>query len=158
MTASADLAYRNFVWRLEAITPANTAVTDKKFRFNARRIEDAQASGTIRNFVLYWLGSGADEYETDMSERRAPHNFQLEVTYPATTKVDLQTLSTMLLQDRHDIATVLRDPAYYDGYDDSNTSTKYGLWSRVRDSDEIARDENNWTLRQRWSCLIREQE
>ncbi len=158
MTASADLAYRNFVWRLEAIAPTSTSVTDKKFRFNGRRIEDAQASGTIRNFQLFWLGSDSDEYETDMSERRATHRLQLDVAYPSTSKVDLQTLTTMILQDRHDVTKALRTPDYYDGYDDDHTSTQYGLWARVRDSDELVREDNNWTLRQRWRCLIREQE
>ena len=42
MSSSADLVYRNFVWRLEALIPTNTSgITDKGFRFNGRRIEDA---------------------------------------------------------------------------------------------------------------------
>jgi hypothetical protein len=90
-------------------------------------------------------------------ERKAEHIFQLEVTYPSTSKVDLASLSTMILQDRHDLIKALRDPSGYDGHD-GDASAQFGLWSRVRRGDELTRDQNNFTLRQRWHCLVREEE
>jgi hypothetical protein len=158
MSATADLVYQNFVWRIETLSPTST-LAKKGFTFNNRPLNliPDQSSGMTREFTLYWEGSDPDHAPTDITERTAEHSFMLDVAY--STKLGADVLFPLMLADRHDLMALLRDTAGYRGYNASNTNTDLFLWRRWHKGDvRITASDTTWYLRQNWICTIREGE
>jgi len=149
--------YKNFLYRIASITPTNKTV-GKGYRFvSPRDFDPDEAQGVARTFTVYWDGSDEDVEPTDITERIAPHSFTLEVAYSTSFPVD--TLHQIILDDRDDLITKLRDTDSYTGISVSNPATDVGLWARVRARDDIDRGgTHTWYLRQTWTCTVREAE
>jgi len=166
MTATANLVYANFVWRIEAIDPtATTVAKDRFFCIDRRAVHGTDprtSSGLTRGFVVTWRGAGeqnvvggsaiCDTY----SSRMADHTFELEMFYSAKLKWD--DAQQLILSDRHDIIKALRYPSTWVGYDASHTATAIGLANRWIDSEETEATDDYLALRQTWRCSIEETE
>lgn len=147
----------NFIWRIQTLTPTHTRPGKKFIHVDPRREDADVSSGTTRNFTVYWQGSGTDVEPTDITERVAEHQFMIEVAYSTDYKIDL--LQDIICSDRNDLNKLLRNTDYFLGYSDTYAANAIGLWSRVRISDEIVRNnEITWYLRQLWRCTIQEVE
>lgn len=166
MTATANLVYANFVWRIEAIDPtAATIGKDRFFSIDPRAVHGTDprtSSGLTRGFAVTWRGAGTqnvvggDAICDTYSSRFADHTFELAVYYSA--KLKWEDLQQLLLSDRHDIIAALRYQSSWVGYDASHTTTALGLANRVIESDETEQTDDYVALRQTWRCSIEETE
>jgi len=159
MATLAHRLYQNFKYWIEQITPTSTYGNPKNrfFFVDTLRTELDETSGLTRGFSLQWLGSNEDANPTDLFDRWAEHNYQLEVGY--STKLKTETLHKLVAQDRHDLCKQLRSPTYLLGWDVNNTTTDIGLDDRVRIGDELDTSSPAlWILRQQYRCLLQETE
>jgi len=159
--ANLRFVMKNFVWKLEGLTPASAIEKRALFRHIDAHRKDPETQAN-RRFTVAWIGSEEDHQVGDVwvsdgsNERPASHTIQLEVYYQAM-KQNWLDLHDLIASDRHDITLTLRDDASLTGYNADNTSTDIGLWDRSRESDELDRgDDIIWTLRQEWRCIINE--
>jgi hypothetical protein len=166
MSASANLVYANFVWRIEAVDPtASTIGKDRLHAIDPRAIHGTDprtSSGLTRGFVVTWKGCGPQNVVggaaicDTSSSRFADHAF--EVAYYYTSKLKWEDAQKLLLSDRHDGIKALRYPSSWVGYDDSHTTTDIGLENRTIESEEIEQTDDYVVLRQQWRCAIEETE
>lgn len=158
MTAAVDLVYKNFVWRIENLSPTNQTVGKKFLSSNFDRVSPGQSSGTTRNFNLSWNGSASPGLVEDWSERIAQHSFTLWVAYSTDYK-NQSDLFGIILQDRHDLIKELRDSDHWLGYSADYSTTNIGLFNRYFQRDSIdASNEVTWYLKQEYQCDILEGE
>jgi len=149
--------YKNFIYRIEAITPTDSTI-GRGYRFvSPRDFDPDEAQGVARSFTVYWDGSDADMEPTDMAERVAVHSITVEVAYSTSFPTD--TLHQIILADRDDLITALRLPSSYVGTSSAAPTTDVGLWARRRLRDEVDRTgTHTWYLRQVWACTCKEVE
>ena len=149
--------FENFIWRIESLTPTATAgnLRTRFLDYDPLR-HDPSAMPTSRNFSVTWASSASDESPTDLYDRVAEHVFELEFHYEPTMKWN--TLHEVILQDRHDINSLLRDPAYFIGYSAINSTDEINLKNRIRTGDSLVRSPSLITLRQSWRCMVWETE
>lgn len=157
MAAQAHLVRKNFVWRIEAVTPTETTLARRASftEVDPLRIDPEQSSGYQRAFSVQWQGSEGDQLD-DLLLRQQSHMYAVEVYY--STKLKYDDLHDIILQDRHDITKTLRNPSNVIGYSDAQSSTDIGVGGRWFDSDEIVREDNLWTYRAMWRVTITETE
>lgn len=167
---SADLVVRNFVWRIEAITPTCTTLDEAFHEVDPLAIEPQQAAGLTRAFWVEWLRSDAEHSVDgnticdDGAIRWATHHIRVTVRY--AVKLTNALMHDVVLQDRHDLLEALRSQANRVGYDASHTATDIGLGDRYRTSDSIERDPGAdrsagwgyWSYVSDWKCVISESE
>lgn len=149
----------NFKWKLEGLTLTNTTFNNRLSEYDPLLEALPQASSAwVRRFYLEWIDSSADAHATDSDRREAVHLFRLYVNYPEVIPHD--RLRDVILQDRHDMAKLLRAPASRLGYDANNTTTDIGLYHRMRAGDtiQVGTFEKVRQLVTDWRCLIREDE
>ena len=145
----------NFRYRLETLTPT---AGGRPFRFaDPFADEIGNQSGSKRRFFVAWTGSGPDTDLTDMRERTAEHDYVLTVFYP-TANQNFHELTKLVLQDRHDIVDLLRDPTSWVGTDADNTTTALGIYHRMRSGDELTLDDDVWSLEISWTITLNEVE
>jgi len=125
----------NFRWRMEGITPAHSYGSPPiRFRrFDPVDDEPDNTSGWVRRFFSRWVGAQIDSAATNLEGREAVHLVELHVLYP-TAALPFDTLESMMLQDRHDIAKTLRDQGKRNGWSDATASTDIGIYMRRRGS------------------------
>jgi hypothetical protein len=162
VASTADLALRNFKWRLENTTLAYDRPGDRgdALRWIDEVVTDPESTaGLTRKFNVVWLGqTGPDEESdvSDISERIADHQFEVNVYY--ATEIPLLTRQAMALQDRHDIYKTLRNMDNRVGYSDAVTT---GVVVQTRELDEAEVDRDNpfyWRYTSVWNCTIFETE
>lgn len=166
MTATANLVYSNFVWRIAAIDPTATTIgKDRFFAIDPRAVHGTDprtSSGLTRGFAVTWKGAGeqnmvgGDAICDTYSSRFADHVYELVVYYSA--KLKWEELQKLLLSDRHDIIKALRYPSTWVGYDASHTTDSLGLANRWIESDDTEDTDEYVALRQTWRCSIEETE
>lgn len=161
-TSKIHLAFENFHYVIESITPDSVVSTNLFSRIDPVRVSDGgDSSGWTRRFAVYWDGSGSDltgpSGATDMNHREAVHEFVVEVYYP--TGMPYADLMEMILQDRHQLRKELRAQGNRAGSSASETTSEH-IFTRICSGDEIDRrtDPNVWRLRIGWRCHIREDE
>lgn len=166
MSASANLVYKNFIWRVEAIDPTDTTVMRNAFvaidpRPTTGR-DPRTSSGLTRCFTVTWLGAdeqnvvGGNGITDGLNSRTADHRFDVSVYYDGKLKwADVQA---MMLSDRHDLIKALRLPSTWVGYDANNSSTVLGVYDRRIEADEVDAEDDFLILRQVWRCTINETE
>jgi len=151
-------AWQNAIWRIEALTPTESAIVAEPFDYvDSERLDPATLRH--RSFSVQWDGSDEDAAPTDLYDRFAQHRMTLSVFYRVGVGgLRVEDAHKAFLSDRHDILRCLRDPGKFDGYDDSNTATVTGLEDRRREEDELIQQPNVWIYRARWACKVRETE
>jgi hypothetical protein len=157
----ATLAHRaidNTVWRLEAKTPSDLRTTRRKFRYNPRPVKDDpdKASGTIRSFIIRWMGSGQPKTPTDGYDRVSDHIIEIDYSYPADFAYD--DLAKLLQQDDHDTVNTLRHPNSWTGWSNANSTDDIGLWHRWHVSTRVTYGPVTHHMVQTWTYMIRETE
>lgn len=153
---SAWLSWLNAKWRVEAITPSETAIVNEPFKyFDAERLDPETLRH--RSFTLLWQASEPDVEPTDLFDRWSPHTVTLEVYYRAgVAGLGAEDAHKVMLEDRDDLLTVLRDPKLWAGFSADDPDTATGLQDRIRVGDEIERAPDVWVYRSVWRCKIRE--
>ena len=154
---SLALVYENFIWRLETLTPTESACNER-FRYvdpEALDLENARH----RSFSVFWESSDADIAPTDLYDREAAHVFTVEVFYRVgEAALTSRKAHQLIASDRADISKELRNPSSWNGYDQSNTGDDIGLCDRLRLGDELERVEHLYIYRAQWQCHVRESE
>ena len=159
MAATTNLVRKNFVWRMEGISPTSTLERDSFRWVDGERLEPEQVAN--RSFTVRWGGSEEENlirgngFTYDPSYRVADHRFMLDIYYRGGGKLKDSTLHDLILQDRHDIIVELYNKNLV-GYDADNTSDQLGLHDRIRESDEIVAEGAAWIYRSVWRCQIME--
>jgi hypothetical protein len=160
LSAGANLVLRNFVYRVESITPTYSDVREF-FVHNARSTTlDPDASpGMVRSFGVFMETSEEAHDVEDITERWAVHTFTVEINYPVKSERGDMELQAMIGQDRHDLMKVLRTSDYKDGISTSAPATVTGLQYRKFVGDELDREDPiTWVYTQTWECMIQETE
>jgi len=160
MSSTVDLVVDNFAYHIEAITTDKTK-SKKGFEwFDDNRLNPEDTAGCTRWYNVQWLSEEPqpeDDGVTDITERIANHQFQLDVLYPH--EIELKARQKMMLKDRHALIKKLRHHDNFVGYSAAQPSTDIGLWRRALLSVEALEEiEKTTTLRLTWECTIKESE
>ena len=160
MASVADLALRNFKWRIESIAPTYQRPNRNVFRWiDDARIDPESTAGLLRAFNVVWMGQAAPEDGdvSDICERDSTHSFEVSLYYP--TEVELLGRQVMALQDRHDIYKALRNMDNRAGYDADNTTGVVVQSRELGDDWEVDTDNGYyWRYHSVWVCRIFEPE
>ena len=157
MATSLHRIYDNFIWRIETITPTYTSRHGGFRSFDPTKETVGANSGSLRKFFVEWNDSGKDFAATNVNAREAPHTWMLTVFYPIVQP--WKETHHMILLDRHDLLTQLRDDRKRVGYNADNTTTDIGLYQRRRLGDQLIKDEPKlWRLLIEWECKTVESE
>lgn len=152
---------RNFIWRIESISPTARFHGVGFESFDPLKYEVGNQSGDVRKFFVRRLGSdGQDLDGTNYSIRKATHNYEVQVFYPDAIGSEAER-EDLIAQDRHDILKALRRSGNYVGFDDSNTSTQLRLINRYATGEEVTEDEEEpevVAMVLTFACLIHEDE
>ena len=158
MSASAHLVHKNFVWRIESISPTSKLVA-RKFTSIDRPLTPFadQSSGTTRDFAVYSESAGPVYEPTDGTGHTREWLWSVDVAY--TTDMRLSDLHEAVLQDSYDLITTLRDDAKWLGYSSAATTTDIGLWNRHLVEQRLDRSSpTTWYLRHVYATEIYEAE
>ncbi|MGB0890080.1 MAG: hypothetical protein ACPGWS_07340 [Solirubrobacterales bacterium] len=157
-------AYRvidNFVWRVKAITSTESQISGSAWRDIDPLRVDPDTLPNARAFYVEWLGAGPENHEDiSRNDRFADHEFELVTVYQVgVSGLKHQDAAKLILRDRDDLITELRDPAKCLGYSDAAAATNIGLIKRTVSGETLDRSSTSvWLLRQRWTCKINESE
>jgi hypothetical protein len=146
----------NFYWRIEGTSPTNQISTNRFRAIDPIKKTPRKHSGDIRAFYVARNGSDEDSAATDLDRREAWHDFRLHMFYPAV--YPWQDLQRMIVQDRHDLAKVLRSMGARPGWDDDNAADNIGLYERQRATDTTDTTGDVYEVIMHWRCKIREEE
>lgn len=143
---SIDNVLDNFCWRVESVSPTNQIVRNKFLRFDPNQNEPTQSSAWYRRFWVEWNGSDPDKDSSSPIQRLAWHDIQVHIVYPIL--LDVLDLQKLILADRHDLIKTLRAPANRVGYNDTNPTDNVGLYARIRNGDELLKNQYDdlWEL------------
>ena len=160
MASTVDLVIDNFCYHIEAIV-TDKSRSKKGFEwFDEDRLNPEDTAGCTRWYNVRWLGEEPqpeDEGVTDITERIAVHQFQLDILYP--NEIELKVRQKMMLKDRHAVIKKLRHHENFVGYSDKQPATNIGLWRRALVGVEaMTETEKTTTLRMTWECTIKESE
>jgi len=163
MAAAADLVLKNFVWRIETLTPTETTLLSGSRFVHVDPWRCDPGTLTYRRFSVLWRDSDEDHTSVDggvtdsLSQRPAMHRFEVSVYYPR--KSEYHDLQTAILRDRHDITKQVRNPDNFVGYSATVSTGSIGLYNRIREGDSLdLDDEEMWVYRATWRCIINETE
>jgi len=156
---------RNFVWRMETITPQDTATETKLFSFIDPYRDNMAVMGAARLFTVNYLeGEPDDEIHATNDMRRGDHVVEVVVWYPlGVDGFEWLDAQAMVLADRHVIIKQLRDDSKWIGYDADNTSTDVGLHNRWPAGEEltvedVGTDNSALVLHSKWDINVLEVE
>jgi hypothetical protein len=117
----------------------------------------AEQSMADRLFTLEWDRGDEVQDLSDLNQRWSDIFLILEFGYDAAR--DLDEHYDLMLADRNQIISTLRNGASFVGFDADNTATDINLKARWFENDEQDRDlETVRILRQTWRCRIAEDE
>ena len=149
----ADLVHRNFIWRIESMTPSDEYIA-KKFVYveSLRFDEETNAS---RLFSVTPTSQGEIIEPSDLYFFRQKLTFDLVVMY-SRNRIRTEALFGLILQDAKSIIALLYNPGYYRGYSDENSLSSTGLELRQYKSSRIITSNYNTRLTQSWDCIVSE--
>mgnify|MGYP001560578614 CR=1 FL=1 len=154
MATNLHNVHRNFIYRIEAISPTNTMPGKNFLAFDPNRLQGDEASGMTRAFFVHWKGSDPQTVTADGSDRTTTHRYELTFFY--STHYAHDVLHDIIAQDRHDLVKNLQDQSKIVGYDSGNTTTDVGIYERFFISDEMEMGDDVYTYRQQWTLTINE--
>jgi len=168
MATSLHRIYQNFQWRMETITPTNTATSAKAYfrRYDPLKSDPPDSSGGWRKFFVKISGGDEDLGASDAQARESWMAAAIFVAYPARAGYD--DMNRLVQQDRHDILKQMRTGADIIaaaqtrenrlGYDADNTTTNIGLIHREPSGWNLDDAEAVWFLELRFKIYVRELE
>lgn len=130
MSALADDAFDNFIYRIEATAPDREIIRGG-FRYFDERDLSVASVAPDRKFNVNWEGSeGPDDFEDD-TEQHALFTFVVDVYYNSgQSGRGRRQLTKAILRDRHELIETLRDTDKYYGVD-VDASRDTGIKSRI---------------------------
>ena len=142
--SSASNIISNFEYQISQISPTSTTKRELFAPWDVSRNEEPSKS-SFRKYWIDWQGSDEDEDGSNANAREAHHRFMLNVSYPVT--LPHNTLTKLVLDDRHDLCKRLRDHQYVVGIAGATTQDVGIIW-RKRIGDDIDKKtyEDCWIL------------
>lgn len=147
---------QNFDRTIKAISPTSEIVRNKFLFFDPDFEEPAQNTGGFRWFFVDWSDSDPPGQATDSDNREHWHRAKVKVHYRKKV-IPFLDAREMILLDRHDLISALRDDNKA-GYDGDNPTTDLGLKRRIHDGDEMTEDDEFRFLTMQFRCKVREAE